>query len=191
MGVSAFWSGVPCFTEGAESSVVFLESCWANAGTTNSSAERTTTPGERRNFITNSCPGPGPRLRKLYARSNVELLTILMSWTPKGHRRLSGKRVLRCKILATFQSHNHWETMPGQANGAYLTVKLRKIRSNVGRRPVKIGVGSNELPSTKSGCPSRVRPLAGSSPESPAPSPGSPSFPASRRSLLLVRRRSD
>ena len=56
--------------------------------------------------MTNSCPGPGPHLQKLYARSNVELLTILMSWTPKGHRRLSGKRLYRRKILATFQAHN-------------------------------------------------------------------------------------
>ena len=65
VGVSVFWSGVPCFTEGAESSLVFLESCWANAGTINNSAERTTAPGERRNFMTNSCPGPGPHLQEI------------------------------------------------------------------------------------------------------------------------------
>jgi hypothetical protein len=44
--------------------------------------------------------------------------------------------------LATFQAHNHWETVPGQANGPYLTVKLRKIRSKVGRNPSKSALGA-------------------------------------------------
>src|SRR4029077_12707667 len=40
-------------------------SCWQNAEEANSNADKTAVPNMRRNFMTHSCPGPGPHTTKI------------------------------------------------------------------------------------------------------------------------------
>src|SRR5882762_9249307 len=65
--------------------------CWENVEGASNNVDTATVPTNRRNFITNSCPGPGPDMGKLYARLETELLAILMTWTRKMEYGLSRK----------------------------------------------------------------------------------------------------
>jgi hypothetical protein len=68
----------------------------------------------------------------------MELLTILMTWTPKPRQGLSGKRLINHQDSVAFANKrdlNHENAGLEPGNPLHRALKLQIIPLNVGRRP--------------------------------------------------------